>query len=98
MPVVSRWHAPADANEVDAETKEVRKILGMPMEEEHIQSLCRLNSKRYRFGRFMGLQGMESGTGEGNMREEMERWVRNEMVRRERRDSELESWRSKGYW
>ena len=98
MPVVSRWHAPAETNEVDTETMELSDILGMPMDEQHFEKLCQLKSKRYRFGRFMGLQGMESGTGEGNMREEMERWVASEMARRERRNLELESWRSKGYW
>ena len=95
MPVVSRWHAPADTELVDAEILELSEILGMPLDDEHMRSLRQLKSKRHRFGRFLGLQGLESGNGEGTMREEMERWVASEMARRERRDTELDSWRSK---
>ena len=95
MPVVSRWHAPADTELVDAEILELSEILGMPLDDEHMRSLRQLKSKRHRFGRFLGLQGLESGNGEGIMREEMERWVASEMARRERRDTELDSWRSK---
>ena len=97
MPVVSRWHAPTRNDQADAEILALSEILNVPLDEEDVWSFCQLKSKRHRFGRFMGLQGLESGEGEGNMREEMERWVAVEMAKKERRDTELESWRSKGY-
>ena len=113
MPVVTRWRTPpaAAAHEGDgmdmdvdvetAEVKELREILQLPMDEGDLESYRRLQDKRRRFGRFMGLQGMESATeqeGDVSMREEMERWVNNEIARKEAREAELDAWRSKGYW
>ena len=100
MPVVSRW----DASPTDSElsglnnaTVKLRGILGFSAQGDNLQCLCRLNNKRRRFGRFIGLQEMESAglDMEGSMREEMERWVEREMRARENRDRELEAWRSK---
>ena len=116
MPVVTRWRTPPAAgnlaaNEGDgmamdvdmesAEVKQLREILQLPVDEGDLESQRRLQDKRRRFGRFMGLQGMESATeqdGDVLMREEMERWVNNEVARKEARDAELDAWRSKGYW
>ena len=115
MPVVTRWRTPpaaagaahaGDGMDMDvdvetAEVKELREILQLPMDEGDLESQRRLQDKRRRFGRFMGLQGMESATeqeGDVSMREEMERWVNNEIARKEAREAELDAWRSKGYW
>lgn len=56
----------------------------------------RVEDKRRRFGRFIGLRGMESAAGEGGMREEMEAWVRWEMERRGRKGGEGKGWRGLG--
>ena len=100
MPVVDRWWAPAEREleegEID-EMEEVRLLLGM-MTEERSDKVAGIEEKRRRFGRFLGLRNCESSVGEGNMRREMEEWLANEMARREHRDRELESWRSKGHW
>ncbi|MCJ1272523.1 hypothetical protein MMC21_000309 [Puttea exsequens] len=101
MPVVNRWWAPAEQEleegEID-EMEEVRKILGASEKAIEITRTASLEEKRRRFGRFLGLRNCESGVGEGDMRREMEEWMAGEMVRREHRDRDLESWRSKGYW
>lgn len=90
-----------DVDVESAEVKELREILQLPMDAGDLESYRSLQDKRRRFGRFMGLQGMESATteeGDLSMREEMERWVNNEIARREAREAELDAWRSKGYW
>ena len=95
MPIVARWDSPPDANDtdIDPQPPELARLLGADPE-----VVSQLNCKRRRFGRFMGLQGMESADGdkEGTMREEMERWVQREIARREWRDREREAWRWKG--
>lgn len=100
MPVVSRWWAPKEEleeGEID-EMEDVREILGMTEEEKRNPTTAGVEEKRRRFGRFLGLRNCESAVGEGDMRREMEEWIASEMSRREHRDRELESWRSKGYW
>ncbi len=99
MPVVSRWWAPGEEleeGEID-EMEDIRKFLGITKEDRHATT-AGTEEKRRRFGRFLGLRNCESGAGEGDMRREMEEWIAGEMTRREHRDRELESWRSKGYW
>ncbi len=100
MPVVSRWWAPAEQEleegEID-EMEDVRKILGT-MDEQRSAGVAGIEEKRRRFGRFLGLRHCESSVGEGDMRREMEEWLAGEMARKEHRDREMESWRSKGHW
>ncbi len=100
MPVVARWWAPADQEleegEID-EMEDVRKILGT-MDDQRSAKVVGIEEKRRRFGRFLGLRNCESSVGEGDMRREMEEWVAGELARREHRDREMESWRSKGHW
>ena len=100
MPVVARWSAPSESDleegEID-ELEEVRQILGA-MNEHTPRQEAGIEEKRRRFGRFLGLRNCESATGEGDMRRQMEEWLASEMARREHRDRELESWRSKGHW
>lgn len=58
----------------------------------------RVQGKRRRFGRFIGLRGCESPVGG---EEEVRRWVEGEMERRARRAAEEEVWRGKvggGRW
>ena len=83
--------------ELQRELGEVRAILGYPS--SCFEETGMVEGKRRRFGRFMGLKGLESASpsGEGAMRERMERWVAEEMARRERRVREIEMWRCKGY-
>ncbi|KAG8526950.1 uncharacterized protein KY384_008379 [Bacidia gigantensis] len=102
MPMVSRWNTEPTREEledVNNSVIELRAMMGLQTTKEDLLSLCRVNNKRRRFGRFIGLKGMESAglDMEGTMREEMERWVERELRRREARDSELEAWRSKGF-
>lgn len=103
MPVVSRWGAdPAfgDLDAVDEFDTRFTSALGCePTQMEDLLIQSRLNCKRRRFGRFIGLQGMDSaGTDkEGTMREDMERWVEREMQAKEHREREREVWRSKGF-
>ena len=101
MPVVDRWFAPTDDDleegEID-EMEDIRKILGVARETKD-KNVVGIEDKRRRFGRFLGLRNCESSVGEGDMRRQMEEWVAGEMARREHRDREMESWRSKGhYW
>ena len=100
MPVVGRWWAPGDREleegEID-EMEEVRQILGT-MDEKRSEKVAGTEEKRRRFGRFLGLRNCESSVGEGDMRKEMEEWLAGELARREHRDREMESWRSKGHW
>lgn len=100
MPVVARWWAPADQEleegEID-ETEEIRRILALAGPAEG-KGGAGVEDKRRRFGRFLGLRNCESSQGEGEMRREMEEYIAREMARKERRDREMESWRSKGYW
>lgn len=100
MPVVARWWAPAEEEleegEID-EMEDIRKILGT-MDAERSERVAGIEEKRRRFGRFLGLRNCESSVGEGNMRREMEEWLANELARRQHRDKEMESWRSKGHW
>ena len=100
MPVVSRWWAPSEQEleegEID-EVAEIRKIMQLGAREEDKQSAS-VEDKRRRFGRFLGLRNCESSQGEGEMRREMEEYIARELARKEHRDREMESWRSKGYW
>lgn len=81
----------------DVQMGRVRKILDMtPLEQ--IRDVATIEDKRRRFGRFLGLQGLESAVSEGDMRAEMERWVEARLARIERREEEREMWRSKRYW
>ena len=100
MPVVARWHAPAEEvdDEVQEQVVEIRRRLGYAVDHFAMESTALLAGKRRRFGRFMGLQGMRSAEGEGEMREAMERWVADEMAKREQRDQGLECWKNKGFW
>lgn len=99
MPVVSRWWAPAEQEleegEID-ELEEVRKIMQLAAQEKDKQSAS-VEDKRRRFGRFLGLRNCESSQGEGEMRREMEEYIARELARKEARDREMQSWRSKGY-
>ena len=78
--------------------EEVREILGIAKEVTKSATTAGIEEKRRRFGRFLGLRNCESAVNEVDMRREMEEWIASEMTRREHRDRELESWRSKGYW
>ena len=99
MPVVSRWWAPTnqelEEGEID-EMEEIKRI--MQQTEQEDKNVATVEDKRRRFGRFLGLRNCESSQGEGEMRREMEEYIARELARRENRDRELESWRSKGYW
>ncbi|KAL2048440.1 hypothetical protein N7G274_000352 [Stereocaulon virgatum] len=102
MPVVDRWFAPPREEELEEgeidEMEEIRKILGTEQGTRN-RKVASIEDKRRRFGRFLGLRNCESSVGEGDMRSQMEEWVAVEMARREHRDREMESWRSKGhYW
>ena len=109
MPVVSRWWAPAEQEleegEID-EMAEIRRILEVAEQQQQQQQeegeekkkVASVEDKRRRFGRFLGLRNCESSQGEGEMRREMEEYIAREMARKEHRDREMESWRSKGYW
>ncbi len=101
MPVVARWWAPGqrellEEGEID-EMEDVRQILGT-MDEKKSDNIAGIEEKRRRFGRFLGLRNCESSVGEGDMRREMEEWLAGELARRDHRDREMESWRSKGHW
>lgn len=100
MPVVARWWAPAEQEleegEID-EMEDVRKILGT-MDNQRSAEVAGVEEKRRRFGRFVGLRNCESSVGDGDMRREMDEWLAGEMARREHRDREMESWRSKGHF
>jgi hypothetical protein len=100
MPVVARWWAPAEQEleegEID-EMEDVRKILGT-MDDQRSAEVAGIEEKRRRFGRFLGLRNCESSTGEGDMRREMDAWLARELARKEHRDREMQSWRSKGHW
>ena len=100
MPVVARWWA-SNAQELEEgeidEMEEIRSIMELAEQKEDKQTAS-VEDKRRRFGRFLGLRNCESSKGEGEMRVEMEEYIAREMARREHRDRELESWRSKGYW
>ena len=80
--------------DIDRETQDAARGLGANVDEI---SLGR--SKRRRFGRFLGLQGMDSAvpSAEGVMREEMERYVAREMAKRESKAREREMWEAKGF-
>lgn len=75
----------------------VRQILEVAPREQD-GGVATIEDKRRRFGRFLGLQGLESAVSEGDMRAEMERWVEARLAGIERREEEREIWRSKGYW
>lgn len=100
MPVVARWWAPAEQEleegEID-EMEEIRRIMELAEQKED-KKVASVEDKRRRFGRFLGLRNCESSQGEGEMRREMEEYIAREMARKEHRDREMESWRSKGYW
>ena len=102
MPVVDRWFAPpreeeGEEGEID-EMEDIQKILGTEQGTKN-RKVASIEDQRKRFGRFLGLRNCESSVGEGDMRSQMEEWVAGEMARREHRDRETESWRSKGhYW
>lgn len=99
MPVVARWWAPAEQDleegEID-EMEEIKRIMDLAERED--KTTASVADKRRRFGRFLGLRHCESSQGEGEMRREMEEYIAREMARKEHRDREMESWRSKGYW
>ena len=101
MPVVSRWWAPTnqelEEGEID-EMAEIKRIMQQAGPEEEDKTVATVEDKRRRFGRFLGLRNCESSQGEGEMRREMEEYIARELARKEHRDRELESWRSKGYW
>ena len=101
MPVVSRWWAPTnqelEEGEID-EMAEIKRIMQQAGPEEEDKNVATVEDKRRRFGRFLGLRNCESSQGEGEMRREMEEYIARELARKEHRDRELESWRSKGYW
>lgn len=101
MPVVARWWAPTnqelEEGEID-EMAEIRRVMQLAEQEEEDKNVATVEDKRRRFGRFLGLRNCESSQGEGQMRREMEEYIARELARREHRDRELESWRSKGYW
>ena len=102
MPVVDRWFAPSREEELEEgeidEMEDIQKILGTEQGTKN-RKVASIEDKRRRFGRFLGLRNCESSVGEGDMRSQMEEWVAGEMARREHRDREMESWRSKGhYW
>lgn len=83
--------------EID-EMEDIQKILGTEQGTKN-RKVASIEDKRRRFGRFLGLRNCESSVGEGNMRSQMEEWVAGRLARREHRDREMESWRSKGhYW
>ena len=100
MPVVNRWWAAPEQDleegEID-EMEEVRTILGY-RDGNSCDNVASIEDKRRRFGRFVGLRHCESSVGEGDMRREMEEWLADELAKREHRDREMESWRSKGSW
>ena len=101
MPVVARWWAPTnqelEEGEID-EMAEIRRVMQLAELEEEDKNVATVEDKRRRFGRFLGLRNCASSQGEGQMRREMEEYIARELARREHRDRELESWRSKGYW
>ena len=100
MPVVSRWWAPnnheLEEGEID-EMEEIKRIM-QQVEQQEDKNIATIEDKRRRFGRFLGLRNCESSQGEGEMRREMEEYIARELARKQHRDREMESWRSKGYW
>ncbi|CAF9939819.1 MAG: hypothetical protein HETSPECPRED_001904 [Heterodermia speciosa] len=103
LPVVQRWHSKAtpSANSPTT-TKTIQDLLGFASDPQQSgNESAELEAKRRRFGRFVGLRGCESPSAavdEGEMRREMERWVANEMRKREEREAEKRFWREKGCW
>ena len=98
LPIVTRWNSPPDTNDEEEgrEMAELARMLGASA-----GSIGELTCKRRRFGRFMGLQGMEGLTSavderEDVMREQMERYVQREMAKKEWRDREREAGKWKG--
>jgi len=80
--------------------REVCRILGMdtlPPDADKQQGPT-IEDRRRRFGRFLGLQGLESAVSGGDMQAEMERWVQARLDSLARREEERDMWRSKGYW
>ena len=70
----------------------------------HADIARKVEAKRKRFGRFVGLRGCESPSArstafdEEKARKEMEQWMTNEIRRREERDAEKRGWREKGFY
>ncbi|KAL9020972.1 MAG: hypothetical protein Q9185_001799 [Variospora sp. 1 TL-2023] len=97
LPVVGRWHV-ADDNNGSAPGR------GQGQGPGQGQGVARLEDKRRRFGRFVGLRGCESpvdgGDDAGREREQraMELWVEGEMRKREERAWAEMTGRGKGCW
>ncbi|KAL6715875.1 hypothetical protein ACLMJK_006836 [Lecanora helva] len=101
MPVVTRWWAPGNERDLEEgeidEMEDIRQMLGV-INQQRSDTVAGTEEKRRRFGRFLGLRHCESAVGEGNMRRQMEEWLADELAKRQHRDRELESWRSKGHF
>ena len=98
MPVVSRWNAAPSEQEVDAEFRQTVSSRSIHFTQEAWDHLCRVNSKRRRFGRFIGLQGMESPAMEAGVREDMQRWVDETMRSKMRKDEDNDRLGGKHYF
>ena len=95
---MARWNSPPDTDDEEEAQEMAELALSLGARPDRIGELT---CKRRRFGRFMGLQGMEGLASamddrEGVMREQMERYVQREMAKRESRDREREAWKWKG--
>ena len=85
---------------VGRETRAVKAGVGEREQEVEEEEECLRESKRRRFGRFIGMTECESPgeEDEGLMRAAMEAWVEREMGRRISEQSEREVRRGKGAW